>query len=99
MTQTQPNNPSHGVTLEKMLTTLVEFYGWKELGQRIEIRCFQQDQSIKSSLTFLRRTPWARDKVESLYGKCLRDMAKQAKLQAAAKQEASPPPADTPSAD
>ncbi|PHV13251.1 VF530 family DNA-binding protein [Chitinimonas sp. BJB300] len=79
MISPQAKNPSHGVTLEKMLTTLVEFYGWKELGQRIEIRCFQADPTIKSSLTFLRRTPWAREKVEGLYGKCLRDMAKQAK--------------------
>ncbi|MGQ5525090.1 VF530 family protein [Chitinimonas sp. PSY-7] len=79
MTSAQVNNTNHGVTLEKMLTTLVEFYGWKELGQRIEIRCFQADPTIKSSLTFLRRTPWAREKVEGLYGKCLRDMAKQAK--------------------
>ena len=60
-------DPLHGVTLEKILTELVAHYGWEELGQRIEIRCFQFDPSIKSSLHFLRRTPWARTKVEALY--------------------------------
>ncbi|QDQ26037.1 DUF2132 domain-containing protein [Chitinimonas arctica] len=78
-----------GLTLEKMLTDLVDFYGWPDLGQRIEIRCFQVDPNIKSSLSFLRRTPWARAKVESLYGKYLRDLAKQLK-QAAAEQNDSP---------
>jgi len=73
----QANNPGHGLTLEKMLTDLVAFYGWPNLGERIPIRCFQADPTIKSSLTFLRRTPWAREKVEGLYGKYLRDMAKQ----------------------
>jgi len=63
----QKNNPLHGITLEKMVTQLVEYYGWQELGERINIRCFKVDPSIKSSLTFLRRTPWAREKVEQLY--------------------------------
>ena len=61
------NDPLEGVTLEKLLTLLVEQYGWAELGDRIRINCFTQDPSIKSSLTFLRRTPWARAKVEQLY--------------------------------
>jgi uncharacterized protein (DUF2132 family) len=61
------NDPLHGLTLETILTRLVERYGWAELGRRIEIRCFNFDPSIKSSLKFLRRTPWARDKVEELF--------------------------------
>ncbi|MGK5084685.1 VF530 family protein [Bdellovibrionota bacterium FG-1] len=67
MPHSQPRNPLHNVTLEMILTKLVEIYGWKELGNRIDIRCFTSDPSIKSSLTFLRRTPWARKKVEDLY--------------------------------
>ena len=63
----QPNNPLHGVTLEMILTRLVAHYGWQELGAMINIKCFNQDPSIKSSLKFLRRTPWAREKVERLY--------------------------------
>ncbi|THG84851.1 DUF2132 domain-containing protein [Pseudomonas sp. A-1] len=66
MTDT-PNNPLHGVTLEALLTELVAHYGWDGLAQRIDIRCFKANPSIKSSLTFLRRTPWAREKVETLY--------------------------------
>ncbi len=66
MTQ-QPANPLHGLTLETILTHLVETYGWDELGGLIDIRCFNHDPSIKSSLVFLRKTPWARDKVEQLY--------------------------------
>lgn len=62
-----PNNPLHGITLEKILTELVEFYGFMELSSMIDINCFKNDPSIKSSLTFLRRTPWARTKVENLY--------------------------------
>ncbi|MEY4484257.1 MAG: hypothetical protein RL693_1709 [Verrucomicrobiota bacterium] len=62
-----PNNPLHGITLEKMVTELVDYYGWEELGQMIRINCFNSDPSIKSSLTFLRKTPWARDKVEALF--------------------------------
>jgi len=67
MQETQPNNPLHGVTLEQLLNELVAFYGWEALGQKIEIRCFTHDPSIASSLKFLRRTPWARERVESLY--------------------------------
>lgn len=63
----QSNNPLHGVTLAMMVTELVEHYGWPELGRQIPVRCFTHDPSIKSSLTFLRRTPWAREKVEALY--------------------------------
>lgn len=64
---TQSNNPLHGITLEKLLIELVEHYGWEQLGQMINIRCFQSDPSIKSSLKFLRKTEWARIKVEQLY--------------------------------
>lgn len=67
MNAPQPNNPLHGITLEKMLTDLVASYGWQNLGQQIDIRCFTHDPSIASSLKFLRRTPWARERVESLY--------------------------------
>lgn len=67
MTNPHPRDPLHGVTLEMMLNRLVERHGWEELGVLIPIRCFQFDPSIKSSLTFLRRTPWARAKVEELY--------------------------------
>jgi len=64
---TQPNNPLHGITLEKILLHLVEVYGWEEMGRQVNIRCFNSDPSIKSSLTFLRKTPWAREQVENLY--------------------------------
>jgi len=67
MTDQRANDPLHGITLEMMLTHLVEHYGWEEMGRLIRIRCFSYDPSIKSSLTFLRRTPWARKKVENLY--------------------------------
>lgn len=67
MTEKQPNNPLHGKTLEMILNHLVDQYGWDELGERISINCFINDPSIKSSLTFLRKTPWARKKVEDLY--------------------------------
>ena len=63
----QPNNPLHGITLESLLTQLVKHYGWDELGREIDIRCFNWEPSIKSSLKFLRKTQWARDKVEALY--------------------------------
>lgn len=66
MTQ-QPNNKLHGKTLEMILNELVSHYGWSELGYRIRINCFLDNPSIKSSLTFLRKTPWARKKVEDLY--------------------------------
>ena len=67
MTDPQLNNPLHGITLEQMLTRLVERLGWAEMGRLIQIRCFMTDPSIKSSLKFLRKTPWARKKVEELY--------------------------------
>ncbi|CAN5150925.1 VF530 family protein [soil metagenome] len=60
-------DPLHGKTLEAILTELVAYYGWEELGQHININCFNKDPSIKSSLTFLRKTPWARKKTEALY--------------------------------
>jgi uncharacterized protein (DUF2132 family) len=60
-------DPLHGVTLEAIVTRLAAHYGWEELGRRIAIRCFTHDPSVKSSLQFLRRTPWARQKVEQLY--------------------------------
>ncbi len=63
----QPNNPLHGITLEQIVKNLVEYYGWEELGMRIDIRCFNSDPSVQSSLKFLRKTPWARKKVEDLY--------------------------------
>jgi uncharacterized protein (DUF2132 family) len=63
----QKNNPLHGQTLEMILNHLVEIYGWKELGNKINIRCFNENPSIKSSLKFLRATSWARKKVEDLY--------------------------------
>jgi uncharacterized protein (DUF2132 family) len=64
---TQPRNPLHGVTLEMMLKALVDVHGWDGLGRAIEIRCFLHEPSIPSSLKFLRRTPWARQRVETLY--------------------------------
>jgi uncharacterized protein (DUF2132 family) len=67
MTDSQPNNPLHGLTLEAILIRLVGHYGWAELGKIITIKCFTSDPSIKSSLKFLRKTPWARKKVEELY--------------------------------
>ncbi len=67
MSEQQPNNPLHGITLEQIVNSLVEYYGWSELGKRINIRCFKNDPSVKSSLKFLRKTPWARTKVEELY--------------------------------
>ena len=66
-TTPQLNNPLHGVKLADILEVLVKKYGWEELGDRINIRCFTHNPSIKSSLTFLRKTPWAREKVEQLY--------------------------------
>ena len=63
----QPHNPLHGITLERIVTELVEHYGWTELGQQVRIKCFNESPSIASSLKFLRKTPWAREKVESFY--------------------------------
>ncbi len=60
-------NPLHGVTLEQIVTRLADYYGWEDLGRRINIRCFQDNPSVQSSLKFLRKTPWARTKVEELY--------------------------------
>ena len=73
----QARNPLHGLTLETIVTRLVDFYGWDDLGQRIPIRCFTHDPSVGSSLKFLRKTPWAREKVESLYLFMLRDQKRQ----------------------
>ena len=67
MPDEQPNNPLHGITLETVVVKLQEYYGWDELAHRININCFKKDASVKSSLKFLRKTPWARDKVENLY--------------------------------
>ena len=69
MSDAHPNNPMHGVTLERLLERLVDQFGWKALGELIPIRCFMRDPSIKSSLAFLRKTPWARARVEALYVK------------------------------
>lgn len=67
MSKEQPNNPLHGIKLAEILDFLVAKYGWEELGEEVNIRCFQNNQTIKSSLKFLRTTPWAREKVEQLY--------------------------------
>ncbi len=67
MTDNKSNDPLHGVTLEMILTRLVEHYGWEVMGRKVRIRCFNNDPSIRSSLQFLRKTPWARSKVEALY--------------------------------
>jgi uncharacterized protein (DUF2132 family) len=76
----QKNNPLHGITLASILEHLVNYYGWEDLGTRINIKCFNENPSIKSSLTFLRKTDWAREKVEGLYLKSLRDIAKKSKI-------------------
>jgi uncharacterized protein (DUF2132 family) len=73
MSNNPPNDPLHGITLEMILLHLVDQYGWEELGRRITVKCFTDDPSIKSSLKFLRRTPWARKKVEELYLASLMD--------------------------
>ena len=65
--QIQPNNPLHGIKLKEVIEYLVKYYGWEELGKLVNINCFQSNPSIGSSLKFLRKTPWARDKVEKLY--------------------------------
>lgn len=67
MSDEQPKNPLHGITLEMLVSRLQERYGWEGLAQRVNINCFKSDPSLKSSLKFLRRTQWARDKVEALY--------------------------------
>lgn len=73
MSTEQPRNPLHGITLEQIVTELVAHFGWAELGQQVPIRCFNEQPSVASSLKFLRRTPWARAKVESLYLFMLRE--------------------------
>ena len=78
MNMSQANNPLHGLTLEMILNDLATRYGWEELGRRIDIRCFNQDPSIASSLKFLRRTPWARAQVEALYLATVKNLSKTA---------------------
>jgi uncharacterized protein (DUF2132 family) len=73
LTTPQPRNPLHGLTLEAIVTALAEHYGWDDLGQRIPVRCFTHEPSVASALKFLRKTPWARDKVEGLYLFMLRE--------------------------
>ena len=73
----QPNNPLHGVKLADMVSYLQDYYGWERLGEQIRIRCFMNDPSMKSSLKFLRRTPWAREKVEQLYLKTIKKASAQ----------------------
>ena len=75
----QANNPLHGMTLEAIVNALVDHYGWDGLGERIPVRCFNIDPSITSSLRFLRKTPWAREKVESLYLFMLREQRRNAR--------------------
>ena len=70
----QPRNPLHGLTLERIVTDLAAHYGWDELGVRVPVRCFTHDPSVASSLRFLRKTPWAREKVEGLYLFMLREL-------------------------
>jgi uncharacterized protein (DUF2132 family) len=74
----QPRNPLHGITLERMVTELADYFGWYELGERIPVRCFTHDPSVSSSLKFLRKTPWAREKVEGLYLFMLREQKRDA---------------------
>ncbi len=76
---TQAKNPLHGITLETILNELVAHFGWEDLGQRIRINCFSSDPSVASSLKFLRKTPWAREKVESLYLFMLREKVRAAR--------------------
>lgn len=76
MSNEQPNNPLHGVKLAQVVEDLVDHYGWDGLAARIDIKCFRQDPSIKSSLKFLRKQQWARDKVEALWVRILSDQAK-----------------------
>lgn len=72
----QKNNPLHGIKLSEILEFLVSYYGWKELGEEVKVNCFNNDPSIKSSLKFLRKTPWAREKVENLYLKAIKKSGK-----------------------
>jgi uncharacterized protein (DUF2132 family) len=77
----QPRNPLHGLTLEAIVTSLADWYGWEHLGELVPIRCFQIDPSVGSSLKFLRKTPWAREKVESLYLFMLREQRREQQQQ------------------
>jgi len=77
MNNSSNQDPLHGLTLEVIVTRLAEYFGWEELGKQIPIRCFQSDPSVASSLKFLRKTPWARAKVESLYLFMMREQARQ----------------------
>lgn len=95
MSQSQPNNPLHGITLKTILEYLVAEYGWDRLSGRIKIQCFRNNPSINSSLKFLRKTPWAREKVETLYVYSVSYDERQAKKKAAADGQQSE--ADTPS--
>lgn len=79
MSDEQPKNPLHGLTLEAIVTTLVDAYGWESLAEKVPVRCFSHEPSIRSSLKFLRKTPWARAKVESLYQWHLRELRRQAR--------------------
>jgi uncharacterized protein (DUF2132 family) len=76
MSTEQPRNPLHGITLETMVNELVAHFGWEELGRQVRIKCFTTDPSVSSSLKFLRKTAWAREKVESLYLFVLRERAR-----------------------
>ena len=87
----QPRNPLHGLTLEHIVTALAAHFGWAALGERIPVRCFVLDPSVKSSLKFLRKTPWAREKVEGLYLFMLREQQREARREAG-----KAPPSDTP---
>jgi uncharacterized protein (DUF2132 family) len=78
LTPSQPRNPLHGITLEMMLNQLVAHFGWAELAQQVPINCFASNPSVSSSLKFLRRTPWARAKIESLYQFMLREQKRAA---------------------
>ena len=73
----QARNPLHGLTLEAIVTALAAHYGWESLGERIPVRCFTHDPSVPSSLKFLRKTPWAREKVEGLYLFMLREIRRE----------------------
>ena len=78
MSDRQDNNPLHGITLEAMVVALQQYFGWEGLANRIPVRCFQSDPSVASSLKFLRKTPWAREKVEGLYLFMLREQRRNA---------------------
>jgi uncharacterized protein (DUF2132 family) len=86
----QPRNPLHGLTLEAIVTALADYYGWERLGELVPIRCFAIDPSVGSSLKFLRKTPWAREKVESLYLFMLREQRREQQQQQQQQQQQSP---------